>query len=794
MQWIKDLKLKPKLMIAFGLVLALMLVQGVASYFGMRSINSVAGELSDMTVPSVRAAGEMRSLIGEYRNVSYQALIRSSETVKQEAKARKLVIEATLDKLLKAYPKNIANDHERAMYNKIVADWKKTRASYASVSEMVELDLLDDAIDSFIGDNQKAHAELVSDIDTLIAENDRQASEARDQAQSSYHTASALVFVLLGASVLGGLTLAWLIARSLANSMGGAVKIANQVASGDLDSRIVTDRRDEIGELLNALQRMQKDLRERIERDQAIAGENLRIRTALDSSSNPTFITDDQRAIIYANAAFLKNVSEHQDNLRQAAPEFDAKAVIGKQLSYFGLSQRTVEQTVAELERSGVAQTEERLGDGVFNLVVTAIRNEQGQWTGDVCEWRDRTIEAQVEDEVARIVRAAAAGDLSGRVDANGKHGFFLQLAQQLNGLLDANAASIDQISTLLSALSSGDLTVRMEGDFQGVFARMRDDANATADQLADIVGRIKHSSTAINTAAGEIAAGNSDLSVRTEQQAANLEETAASMEELTSTVRQNAESARQANQLAVGAADVASKGGAVVGQVVTTMSDIETSSKKIAEIISVIDGIAFQTNILALNAAVEAARAGEQGRGFAVVASEVRTLAQRSANAAKEIKGLIDDSVSKVANGSALVDQAGKTMGEIVNSVQRVTDIMAEIAAASQEQSSGIEQVNLTITQMDETTQQNAALVEEATAAARSMEEQAGHLAEAVSVFRLDAADTQPEPAPTNVVPHTAVRKPKAAAPKGKQAATKARTREVTSQPALAEGNWEEF
>jgi methyl-accepting chemotaxis protein len=277
-----------------------------------------------------------------------------------------------------------------------------------------------------------------------------------------------------------------------------------------------------------------------------------------------------------------------------------------------------------------------------------------------------------------------------------------------------------------------------MQGDFHGVFAQMRDDADATVSQLTGIVSRIQVASGSINLAAGEIAAGNGDLSRRTEQQAANLEETAASMEELTSTVRQNAEHARQANQLAIGAASVASQGGAVVAQVVDTMGDIQKSSKRIAEIISVIDGIAFQTNILALNAAVEAARAGEQGRGFAVVASEVRSLAQRSANAAKEIKGLIDDSVGRVADGSALVHQAGTTMGEIVVSVQRVTDIMAEISAASQEQSSGIEQVNQTITQMDETTQQNAALVEEATASARALEEQAGELRDAVALFRL--------------------------------------------------------
>jgi len=321
-----------------------------------------------------------------------------------------------------------------------------------------------------------------------------------------------------------------------------------------------------------------------------------------------------------------------------------------------------------------------------------------------------------------------------------GKQGFVLTLATSTNRLLDAFQFNLSALQGLLAALAQGDLTARMEGDFHGVFARMRDDANATVAQLTDIVGRIQETSTAINAAAGEIAAGNADLSRRTEQQAANLEETAASMEELTSTVRQNAESARQANQLAIGAASVASQGGEVVGNVVATMQDIERSSKKIAEIISVIDGIAFQTNILALNAAVEAARAGEQGRGFAVVASEVRTLAQRSANAAKEIKGLIEASVSKVADGSALVNQAGATMGKIVASVGCVTEIMAEISAASQEQSIGIEQVGQTITQMDETTQQNAALVEEAIAAARQMDQQARALQEAVAMFRTEA------------------------------------------------------
>lgn len=298
----------------------------------------------------------------------------------------------------------------------------------------------------------------------------------------------------------------------------------------------------------------------------------------------------------------------------------------------------------------------------------------------------------------------------------------------------------INQAVEIAGLVASGDLTSRIEVKTKDETGKLLDSLKEMNGSLQRIVGDVRASTDSISTASKQIAAGNVDLSQRTETQASSLEETASSMEELTSTVKQNAENAKQASQLAVTASDVAERGGAVVSEVVTTMDSISGSSKKIVDIISVIEGIAFQTNILALNAAVEAARAGEQGRGFAVVAGEVRNLAQRSAAAAKEIKSLIGDSVEKVNDGSKLVDQAGKTMDEIVSAVKRVTDIMSEISAASIEQSAGIEQVNRAITQMDEVTQQNAALVEEAAAAAESLEEQSQHLFSAVSIFTLNS------------------------------------------------------
>ncbi|WP_313413664.1 methyl-accepting chemotaxis protein [Stenotrophomonas sp.] len=517
-----------------------------------------------------------------------------------------------------------------------------------------------------------------------------------DDVQKQALVFTAIMTVSGGVLVLIVLALSWVIGNRIAVPLKQATAVAEGIAAGKLDSHIGPQPHDETGRLLDAMAGMQQQLHAVItgQREMARRHDGGELSYRIDASAFPGeygLMVQETNALVGGHVQTLHDVL---DVVQQYA--------------------------VGDLSRDIARYPGEK---AAMTTTVDTVKANLGR----------------INAEIKQLASAAAAGDFSRRGDAQRFDHDFRLMLENLNAMMAVSDDNLGKLSQLLSAIAEGDLTARMHGDYQGVFARMRDDANTTVTQLTQIVGQIQASASSITLAAGEIASGNSDLSRRTEQQAANLEETAASMEELTSTVRQNAEHARQANQLAIGAHGVASQGGDVVGQVVTTMSAIEASSKKIAEIISVIDGIAFQTNILALNAAVEAARAGEQGRGFAVVASEVRTLAQRSAAAAKEIKGLIDDSVGKVAEGSSLVHQAGSTMGEIVASVQRVTDIMAEISAASQEQSAGIEQVNQTVVQMDETTQQNAALVEEATAAARAMEDQAAQLADAVAIFRLD-------------------------------------------------------
>ncbi|RZT04276.1 methyl-accepting chemotaxis protein [Duganella sp. CF402] len=547
----------------------------------------------------------------------------------------------------------------------------------------------------------------------------------------------------------------------------------------------IQDRLDHVISVNNVVSRLVVDMRNNV-------GERINSLRVLTMISDPADMEADMNRIKELSGKY----ADFQNKLtaqfaKEASPE--EKALLATVKESEALAMPAIAKA-SELWLAGKPEEATR-------VLVKEIRPAQKKWTTALDQL------GALEDKMnAQMQVDAANGFASARtfMIIMGLLAVAISVAAALvitRGLLKQLGGEPDYTASIAGSIAAGDLSISIDtsgADKDSLVFEMREMRNS----LRDIVSQVRTGTETIGTASREIAAGNVDLSSRTEMQASSLEKTASAMDELTSTVKQNADNAREANQLASAASDVAVKGGEVVSQVVDTMSSIDASAKKIVDIIGVIDGIAFQTNILALNAAVEAARAGEQGRGFAVVASEVRNLAQRSAGAAKEIKMLIDDSVEKVGAGTKLVGQAGVTMEEVVSSVRRVTDIMSEIANASQEQSAGIAQVNQSIIEMDSMTQQNAALVEEAAAAAQSLQDQAGELSRVVSIFKLVEGEERAAVAAPAFAAKAAVVKPitTARAPVKKLAAKPAPAPAPAAKPkkvaAATAGSdeWEEF
>ena len=491
-------------------------------------------------------------------------------------------------------------------------------------------------------------------------------------------------------------------------------------------------------------------------------------------------VSNRQGNIIYVNPALDRMLKTYELDIREQVSSFDASNLIGAKLGavHGSLSQgsETVEVQSTAQEISVV------MGSRHLNLTISPVTNASGAFLGTIVEWMDRTVELAMQGEIDRIINAAREGNLREKIDLHGVDGAYLELAAGMNELTRVVTHATDELAAMLAAMAEGDLDRRIEGDFKGQFGDLKDHANNMASQLATIVGEVKTAAGQISSTASMMSSGTMDLSNRTEQAASNLEETAAATEQVSATVKHNAENAKDADKLADAANNTASTGGMVVEKAIEAMSCIDNSAQKITDIIGVIDEIAFQTNLLALNASVEAARAGAAGKGFAVVAQEVRQLAQRSAQAATDIKILIQNSNEQVKDGVQLVNQAGGALGEIVNSIGKVSGIVREISSASQEQAIGVQEISNSITNMDEMTQQNSALVEESTAGARDLSDQANKLGELMAFFQIDAAAG-------SIAPPRITAKPASLSPKIKPSAK--------SQPVattVGDDDWSEF
>ncbi len=677
-----------------------LIVVGSVGLWQLNKMSGITHYININTVPSILTLDEAQYEFMRYRSLLLQHVINTDDTKMAELEAQMKIAKESYDKAISSYEKELISDDTD---KKMTLDDKALVQGYFDVAQKIlahsrKNETRDAAnVINTIGlpTASKAQAALQAHMDY----NKKLATDLEKQAESQATLANytVVILIIIGALITGvlGLIVVSRVMRQLGGEPDYAADAVRRVAEGDF-SQIPEVKAGDSESLLAKMKGMQSVLMQ--------------------------FIAD------------MNHMSAEHDK-----GDIDVKIDESKFRGDFRKMAEGVNDMVfghIAVKKKAMACIKE-FGEGNLDAPIEQFPGKK-KFINDAIEQLRENLR-RIVAEIQEITTAANKGDFSVKLSLDGKQGFPRTLSELLNQLSDTIDTAFKDIIQVADALAKGNLTRTIEKQYPGSFGDVRNGINTTVDNLKELVAQLKASIDTINTASKEIAAGNSDLSQRTEEQASSLEETASSIEELTSTVKLNAENAANANKLARGASEIAIKGGTVVGHVVETMNGINEASRKIVDIISVIDGIAFQTNILALNAAVEAARAGEQGRGFAVVAGEVRNLAQRSAAAAKEIKSLINDSVERVDDGTKQVEEAGQTMSEIVSSVKRVSEIISEISNASMEQSSGIEQVNQAINQMDQVTQQNAALVEEAAAAAESLESQAQNLAEAVAVFKMD-------------------------------------------------------
>ncbi|MCI1132280.1 methyl-accepting chemotaxis protein [Stenotrophomonas maltophilia] len=697
MNYLRNVRVAWRLGLGFGLLLllvaAVVATGATASVVQKRAMQQVV----DVSVAKVRLLSQMLDANNQMMVLRREMLIRQGDDRSSDEK-RIADLVKRYEASWSAYQALPGDAEGKAIAETIATKRAIARPLNKQTSELMEQGDYPGAVALTLGPVQDAangwNKALSDGVDFEEKESRKAAAEAIRLGERSLLQ----LLVLGGVALLAGIAASVMIGRSLTGPLARAVNLAERLSKGQLDQEFRLGGRDELTQLGEAMASVRQSVQAAIGAQLQMAEQHEAgaIRYRMDASAFP----GDFGRMVQATNSLVESHVQVELLMAEVMQRY-AIGDLSRDLPDYPGEKGTLTRTLAAVKQSLMA------------------------------------INAQIDE----LARAARAGDFTMRGDAAAFQYQFKAMVEHLNGMMASSQASIADVSDVLRAISHGDLTARMDGEYDGVFARMRDDANTTTAQLTGIVRGIQVAADSINNAAQELAAGNNDLSRRTEQQAANLEEAAASMEELTSTVRQNAELARQADSEAHAAGAAVRETEQAMAQMASVMGEIDQSSARISEISTVIDGIAFQTNILALNAAVEAARAGEQGRGFAVVASEVRTLAQRAGVAAKEIKELIEDAAAKVKSGLAVTVESEAAIARVAQASSRTTQLMSDIAAASKEQAAGIEQVNQVVVQMDQVTQQNAALVEEATAASRALEEQAHALTTSVSVFKVEGA-----------------------------------------------------
>ncbi|OWB47413.1 methyl-accepting chemotaxis protein [Stenotrophomonas maltophilia] len=701
MNYLRNVRVAWRLGLGFGLLLllvaAVVATGATASVVQKRAMQQVV----DVSVAKVRLLSQMLDANNQMMVVRREMLIRLGDDRGHD--------EQRIADLVKRYEASwtayqaLPSDAEgKAIAETIAAKRAIARPLNKQTSELMEQGDYPGAVALTLGPVQEAANGWNKALSDGVDFEEKESREAAAEAIRLGERSLLQLLVLGGVALLVGIAASVMIGRSLTGPLARAVNLAERLSRGQLDQEFRLGGRDELTQLGEAMASVRQSVQAAIGAQLQMAEQHEAgaIRYRMDASAFP----GDFGRMVQATNSLVESHVQVELLMAEVMQRY-AIGDLSRDLPDYPGEKGTLTRTLAAVKQSLMA------------------------------------INAQID----ALARAARAGDFSMRGDAAAFQFQFKAMVEHLNGMMASSQASIADVSDVLRAISHGDLTARMDGEYDGVFARMRDDANTTTAQLTGIVRGIQVAADSINNAAQELAAGNNDLSRRTEQQAANLEEAAASMEELTSTVRQNAELARQADSEAHAAGAAVRETEQAMAQMASVMGEIDQSSARISEISTVIDGIAFQTNILALNAAVEAARAGEQGRGFAVVASEVRTLAQRAGVAAKEIKELIEDAAAKVKSGLAVTVESEAAIARVAQASSRTTQLMSDIAAASKEQAAGIEQVNQVVVQMDQVTQQNAALVEEATAASRALEEQAHALTTSVAVFKVEQGARMP-------------------------------------------------